>query len=41
MIVESTIHGTPFVFWTDEEIEVEIEFEETVYLDEAGQAVSV
>jgi hypothetical protein len=41
MLVEGTIHGTPFVFWTDEEIEVEIEFEETVYLDEASQAVLI
>lgn len=40
-LVEGTIHGTPFVFWTDEEIEVEIEFEETVYLDEASQAVLI
>lgn len=41
MLVEGTIHGTPFIFWTDEEIEVEIEFEETVYLDEASQAVLI
>ncbi len=41
MLVEGTINGTPFIFWTDEEIEVEIEFEETVYLDEASQAVLV
>ena len=41
MLVKGTIHGTPFIFWTDEEIEVEIEFEETVYLDEASQAVLV
>lgn len=41
MLVEGTIQGTPFVFWTNEDIEVEIEFEETVFLDEASQAVLV
>jgi hypothetical protein len=39
VLIEGTINGTPFIFWTDEEIEVEIEFEEIVYLDEASQAV--
>jgi len=37
--VEGTIDGTPFIFWSDEEIEVEIEFEELVHLDEASRAV--
>ena len=39
VLIEGTINGTPFIFWTDEEIEVEIEFNEIVYLDEASQAV--
>lgn len=39
ILVEGTINGTPFIFWSDEEIEVEIEFEELVDLDEASRAV--
>lgn len=39
ILVNGTINGTPFVFWTDEEIEVEIEFENDVYLEEAQMAV--
>lgn len=37
--IEGTINGTPFIFWSDEEVEIEIEFEELVYLDEASSAV--
>lgn len=37
--VKGTINGTPFIFWSDNEIEVEIEFEQLVYLDEASNAV--
>ncbi len=37
--IEGTINGTPFIFWSDEEIEIEIEFEELVYLDEVSRAV--
>ena len=37
--MEGTINGTPFSFWSDNEIEVEIEFENLVYLDEASRAV--
>lgn len=37
--IEGTINGTPFIFWSNEEIEIEIEFEELVYLDEASRAV--
>jgi len=37
--IEGTINGTPFIFWTDKEIEYEIEFNELVYLDEASRAV--
>ena len=39
ILIKGTIDGTPFIFWTDEEFEVEIEFEELVNLDEARQAV--
>jgi hypothetical protein len=39
ILIKGTIDGTPFVFWTDEEFEVEIEFDELVYLDEASRAV--
>lgn len=39
ILVKGTMNGTPFVFWIDEEIEVEIEFENDVYLDEAQIAV--
>ncbi|HZJ74504.1 MAG TPA: hypothetical protein VFC87_06840 [Perlabentimonas sp.] len=34
-IIEGTINETPFIFWSDEDIELEIEFEELVYLEEA------
>lgn len=37
--IEGTINDTTFIFWSDEEIEVEIEFDELVYLDEASNAV--
>ncbi len=39
ILVKGTINGTPFIFWTDEEIEVEIEFENNVLLEEAEMAV--
>jgi hypothetical protein len=39
MLVKGTIDGTPFIFWTDEEIEVEIEFENDVFLEDAQMAV--
>ena len=39
ILVEGTINGTPFIFWTDEEIEVEIEFEDVFTLDEASIAL--
>ncbi len=39
VLVKGTINGVPFVFWTDEEFEVEIEFEDDVYVDEATLAV--
>ena len=38
ILVKGTINGTPFIFWTDEEIEVEIEFEKYVLLEEAEMA---
>ncbi len=39
ILVKGTINGTSFVFWTDEEVEMEIEFENDVYLEEAQMAV--
>lgn len=39
ILVKGTINGTPFVFWTDEEVEMEIEFENDVFLEEAQMAV--
>lgn len=38
-LVEGTINGTPFIFWTDEEIGVEIEFEQDFLLGEAELAM--
>jgi hypothetical protein len=38
IMVKGTINGTPFIFWTDEEIEVEIEFEKYVLLEDAQMA---
>lgn len=37
--IEGTIDGTSFIFWSDEENEVEIEFDELVNLEEASKAV--
>ena len=37
--IKGTINGTPFSFWSDNEIEVEVEFEQLVYLDEASRAI--
>lgn len=39
ILIEGTIGGTPFIFWANEEIELEIEFDETVQLDEANRAM--
>lgn len=39
IVITGTIDGTPFTFWTDEEIELEIEFEELVYLDDVSAAM--
>ncbi|MFO7575730.1 MAG: hypothetical protein R6W67_11305 [Bacteroidales bacterium] len=39
ILIKGTIDGTPFIFWTNEEFEVEIEFDDLVYLDEASRAV--
>jgi hypothetical protein len=39
ILVKGTINGTPFIFWTDEEIEVEIEFEDVFTLGEASIAM--
>ncbi|MDY0199046.1 MAG: hypothetical protein RBR68_14670 [Tenuifilaceae bacterium] len=39
IIIKGTINGTPFIFWTDDEIEMEIEFDEVVSLDDATSAM--
>ena len=39
ILVKGTIDGTPFIFWSDNEIEIEIEFNEVVNLDEASRSV--
>ncbi|MGF1584830.1 MAG: hypothetical protein ACFCUM_05880 [Bacteroidales bacterium] len=39
LLIKGTINGTPFIFWTDEEIEVEIEFEEVFSMEEASLAL--
>jgi hypothetical protein len=39
VVVKGTINGVPFIFFTDEEFEVEIEFEDEVNVGEATQAI--
>ena len=39
ILVKGTIDGTPFIFWHDEDFDMEIEFDNTVHLDEAKQAI--
>lgn len=39
IVITGTLNGTPFTFWTDEEIEMEIEFDELVYLDDVSAAM--
>lgn len=39
VLIKGTINGTPFVFFTDEEFEMEIEFEEPVDLSEVESAI--
>lgn len=39
ILIEGTINGTPFIFWANEDIELEVEFDETVHLDEAERAM--
>lgn len=41
LLVKGTINDIPFIFWTDEEVELEIEFDETVMLDELGNILIV
>ena len=38
-LVKGTINDIPFIFWSDEHIEIEIEFDNNVYLDEVKHAV--
>jgi len=38
-IIKGTIDGTPFIFWSDKEIEMEIEFDEIVHLHDANRAL--
>ena len=39
MVIKGSIHGTPFVFWTDKEIDMEIEFENQVHLNDTHNAL--
>ena len=39
VLIKGTINGTPFIFFTDEEFEMEIEFEEPVDLSEVESAI--
>jgi hypothetical protein len=39
ILVKGVINGIPFIFWTDEEIEAEIEFEEVFTMEEASTAL--
>jgi len=39
VLIEGTINGTPFIFFTDEEFEMEIEFEEPVDLSEVESTI--
>ncbi|GAB1403681.1 MAG: hypothetical protein PHX54_12065 [Lentimicrobiaceae bacterium] len=38
-IIKGSIDGTPFVFWSDNEVEMEIEFDELFNLEDAGNAL--
>jgi len=39
VLIKGTINGVPFIFFTDEEFEVEIEFEDYVNVDDATIAI--
>lgn len=39
VIITGTIDGIPFTFWSDEEMELEIEFDELVTLEDASSAL--
>lgn len=39
VLIKGSINGTPFIFFTDEEFEMEIEFEEPVDLSEVESAI--
>lgn len=39
VLIKGTINGTPFIFFTDEEFEMEIEFEDPVDLSEVESAI--
>jgi hypothetical protein len=39
ILIRGTFDGTPFIFWSDEEVEVEVEFEEPVFIDDASNAI--
>jgi len=41
VLVKGTIEGIPFIFWHDEDFDMEIEFENTIHLDAARQALIV
>lgn len=39
MIIKGAIDGIPFIYWADKEIEMEIEFDELIYLSDAHNAL--
>jgi hypothetical protein len=39
LLVRGTINGQPFIFWTDEEIEIEIEFDNDITIQEVQETI--
>lgn len=39
VVITGDIYETPFTFWSDEEMELEIEFDEVVYIDDVSNAL--
>ena len=39
MVIKGAIDGIPFIYWTDKEMEMEIEFDKLVYVNDAHNAL--
>ena len=39
MVIKGAIDGVPFIYWTDKELEMEIEFDELVHVDDVHNAL--